>query len=163
MYTVVYIIFYGRNIHFLKFLPPCWHQSVIYIQRSVRKILCEDPFISMKIKLYSRGTPNSWWPLKVECSEICVFIPLLQILIENRGWLLGCSFSSWWRKVPEGRTDLVSLRVRWPWRVLCVPFQKGKAVVKRPSLLTSAPWLKDGVQQLWVYKTLHTEYFPWLL
>lgn len=138
----MYIIFYERNIRFLKFLPPCWHQSVIYIQRSVRKILCEDPFISVKIKLYSkREHPWLFVTLKGRMSwNMCIF-PFAQILIASllqsaskQGWLLGYSFSLW-SELTQGAqwgVDLISLWMRWPWQVSCVrPSRRERLLWKR--------------------------------
>lgn len=172
MYILVYIIFYERNIHFLKFLWLCWHQSVIYIQRSVRRLLCEDPFISLKIKPYSKRQ-HPWLVVTLKGRvfwNMCIY-PFAQILIASllqkgskQGWLLGYSFSFWGdaRCTVESWLGLLACAMAMTC-VLCAPFQEGKAVVKMPSPLTSALWLKDVVQQLWVCKMLHTESFPWLL
>ena len=118
-----------------------------------------------------REHPWLFVTLKGRMSRYMCIFPFAQILIASllqsaskQGWLLGYSFSFWadTRCTVGSCLDLVADTMAMT-SVLCAPFQKGKAVVKTPSLLTSAPWLKDVVRQLWVYKMLHTEYFPWLL
>lgn len=160
-YMLWCIVFDERNILCFRSLPVCWHPCVIHPERSLGKGLYKDPFIYIKIKLH-RKREHPWISGTLEsgvfrkaCSSsfAAIFNSITFARRHTMRDILGVKFEYLrWSKMHDGYP--ISECQYWPRER---PIQKGGAVVKWLSPLRSALWLKDIVQQLWVYKMSHTE------